>query len=124
MVVPPAAVQRGPRGAYVYVVNQDNTTSRRNVTVGHEDAQASIITEGVKPGDRVVVDGASRLSDGSKVTIVQPGAAGSAPTSATGGARDAAAPGGWGGMMRMRTPPAILAARGTERPPACGRGLG
>jgi membrane fusion protein, multidrug efflux system len=80
VVVPPAAVQRGPRGAYVYVVNQDNTTSRRNVTIGHEDAEASIITEGVKPGDRVVVDGASRLSDGSKVSIVQPGAAGSAPT--------------------------------------------
>jgi membrane fusion protein, multidrug efflux system len=80
VVVPPAAVQRGPRGAYVYVVNQDNTTSRRNVTIGHEDAEASIITEGVKPGDRVVVDGASRLSDGSKISIVQPGAAGSAPT--------------------------------------------
>jgi multidrug efflux system membrane fusion protein len=80
VVVPPAAVQRGPRGAYVYVVNQDNTTSRHNVTVGHEDAQASIITEGVKPGDRVVIDGASRLSDGSKVSIVQPAAAGSAPT--------------------------------------------
>jgi membrane fusion protein, multidrug efflux system len=80
VVVPPAAVQRGPRGAYVYVVNQDGTTSRRNVTIGHEDAQASIITDGVKPGDRVVVDGASRLSDGSKVSIVPPGAAGSAPT--------------------------------------------
>lgn len=80
VVVPPAAVQRGPHSAYVYVVNQDNTTSRHNVTVGHEDAQGSIITEGVKPGDKVVVDGASRLSDGSKVTIVQPAAAGGPPT--------------------------------------------
>ena len=50
VVVPPAAVQRGPRSAYVYVVNADNSTTRRNVNVGHEDAQASIITEGVKAG--------------------------------------------------------------------------
>jgi multidrug efflux system membrane fusion protein len=82
VVVPSAAVQRGPRGAYVYVINQDNTASRRNVTVGHEDAQGSIITEGVKPGDKVVIDGASRLSDATKVTIVQPAAAGAAPATA------------------------------------------
>jgi multidrug efflux system membrane fusion protein len=79
VVVPPAAVQRGPRSAYVYVLNPDNTATRRDVKVGHEDAQASIITDGVKPGDKVVVDGASRLSEGSKVTIVQPAAAGSSP---------------------------------------------
>lgn len=87
-VVPPAGVQRGPRGAYVYVVNADNSTTRRNVTVGHEDARASIITDGVKPGDKVVIDGASRLNDTSKVTIVQPAATGSSPA-----AEQPAAPG-------------------------------
>ena len=61
VVVPPAAVQRGPRSAYVYVVNADDTATRRNVTVGHEDAAASIITEGVKPGDKVVIDGAASV---------------------------------------------------------------
>jgi membrane fusion protein, multidrug efflux system len=81
VVVPPSAVQRGPRNTYVYVVNQDNTATRRNVTVGHEDAQASIIADGVKPGDKVVIDGGSRLSDGSKVTVVQPGAVGGSPAS-------------------------------------------
>ena len=79
VVVPPAAVQRGPRGAYVYVANTDGSTTRRDVTVGHEDAQQSIIAEGVKTGEKVVVDGASRLNDGSKVTIVQPAATGSSP---------------------------------------------
>ncbi len=77
IVVPPAAVQRGPRGAYVYIVNQDNSVTRRDVEVGHEDEQASIITAGVKAGDKVVVDGASRLNETSKVTIAQPAAAGS-----------------------------------------------
>ena len=78
-MVPPAAVQRGPRSTYVYVVNADGSTTRRDVKVGHEDAQASIIADGVKPGEKVVVDGASRLNDGSKVTIAQPAAAGNAP---------------------------------------------
>ena len=80
VVVPPAAVQRGPRSTFVYVVNQDNSVTRRDVKVGHEDEQASIITEGVKVGDKVVVDGASRLNETSKVTIVQPAAAGNSPT--------------------------------------------
>jgi multidrug efflux system membrane fusion protein len=80
VVVPPAAVQRGPRGAYVYVINPDNSVARRDVQLGHEDEQTSIVTAGVKPGDRVVVDGASRLNESSKVTIVQP-AAGGGPAS-------------------------------------------
>ena len=82
VVIPSAAVQRGPRGAYIYVIDQNNTASRRNVVVGHEDAQGSIITEGVTPGDKVVIDGTSRLSDASKVTIVQPAAAGATPAAA------------------------------------------
>ena len=40
------------------------------MSVGHEDAQASIITAGLQPGASVVVDGASRLTDGSRVSIV------------------------------------------------------
>lgn len=78
VVVPPAAVQRGPNGAYVFVVRGDGV-QRVPVTVGHEDAQDSIITEGLTVGERVVVDGASRLSDGSKVRLVQPAPAGAQP---------------------------------------------
>jgi multidrug efflux system membrane fusion protein len=48
------------------------------VRVGHEDASAAIILDGVKPGERVVTDGASRVSEGSRVTIAQPIAAGAA----------------------------------------------
>jgi multidrug efflux system membrane fusion protein len=88
VVVPPAAVQRGPKGAYVYVVNGDGSTRRHDVKVGHEDAQASIIAEGVNVGDKVVIDGASRLNDSSKVTVVQPAAAGTSPA-----AEQPAAPG-------------------------------
>jgi len=69
-------------------VSDERATKRRDVKVGHEDAQASIITEGVSAGDRVVIDGASRLNDNTKVTVVQPAAAGGSPA-----AEQPAAPG-------------------------------
>jgi multidrug efflux system membrane fusion protein len=78
-VVPPVAVQRGPRGPFVYVLDVDQTVERRPVTVGHEDQFASVIEDGVKPGERVVVDGASRLSEHSKVTVVEPAGTDSSP---------------------------------------------
>jgi membrane fusion protein, multidrug efflux system len=71
-VVPQAAVQRGPRQSFIFVIDQDNVAHRVNVTVSYEDELGSIITSGVKPGDKVVVDGASRLTDGGKVTLAQP----------------------------------------------------
>ena len=66
--VPPTAVQRGPQGAYVYLVT-NGTATRKPIQVGHEDEAVSVVTAGLQPGDRVVVDGASRLSDGAKVTV-------------------------------------------------------
>jgi len=75
VVVPPAAVQRGPRGAYVFVIGPDDAAKRQDITVGYEDEQASIVTKGLQGGENVVVDGASRLSDGTKVTIAKPAAA-------------------------------------------------
>jgi multidrug efflux system membrane fusion protein len=74
VVVPPAAVQRGPRGAFVYVVGADNTVTRQVIETGYEDEQATIVTKGLTGGEKVVTDGASRLSDGTKVTIAPPAA--------------------------------------------------
>ena len=87
IVVPPAAIQRGPRGSYVFVITAD-AARRQAVTVGYEDEQSSIVTDGLKAGDNVVIDGASRLSDGSKVAVAKPDSA--APA---GPADNATAPG-------------------------------
>src|ERR1700722_16754046 len=70
VVVPQAAVQRGPRGGFVYVVDADGTAHRHAVTVGYEDETGSVITSGVAAGDKVVVDGSSRLTEGARVTLV------------------------------------------------------
>ena len=72
VVLPPVAVQRGPRGPYVFVLGEDNTVTRRQIVVGHEDLTTSVVAEGLAMGERVVVDGAARLSDGSKVTVLPP----------------------------------------------------
>ena len=82
ITVPPVAIQRGPTGTYVYIVKADNTVTRHNVTVSHQDLAVAIISQGVAENDRVVTDGASRLSEGSKVQVADPAndpVAGTAP---------------------------------------------
>ncbi len=75
VVVPAAAVQRGPTGEYVYLAGEDRVAHRVPVTVGYQDAQTTVIADGLKAGDVVVTDGASRLSDGKKLAIAPaPGA--------------------------------------------------
>ena len=89
VVVPPSAVQRGPRGSYVFVIGEDNTAKRQAVTIGYEDEQGSVISTGLRGGDTVVIDGASRLSDGSKVVVAKPdtGSAGPEQPAAPGTSR-------------------------------------
>jgi membrane fusion protein, multidrug efflux system len=67
-VVPAAAVQRGARGAFVYVVKPDRTVAVRPVTVGVTDGDDVAIDAGLTVGEPVVVDGADRLRDGAAVT--------------------------------------------------------
>jgi membrane fusion protein, multidrug efflux system len=70
-LVPQAAIQRGAPGTYVYLVNADQTVSVRKVAVGPGDATNVSISEGLKVGDRVVVDGADKLKEGAKVLLRQ-----------------------------------------------------
>ena len=89
VTVPTAAVQRGPRGPYIFVVKADKTAERRQVKVGHEDDQLAVVTEGLRAGEQVVVDGAQRLTDGGKVAVAGPD--GNAPDAVP--QRDRGAPG-------------------------------
>jgi multidrug efflux system membrane fusion protein len=67
-VVPTAAVQRGPQGTFVYVVNGDKV-AMRNVTVTQQDDTRAVIATGVTTGDKVVTSGFAQLTDGSAITI-------------------------------------------------------
>lgn len=70
-LIPQAGVQRGAPGTYVYVVNADQTVSVRKVTLGPGDAANVSITQGLAPGETIVVDGADKLKDGAKVLVRQ-----------------------------------------------------
>jgi multidrug efflux system membrane fusion protein len=67
--VPARAVQYGAPGAYVYIVGADDTVSVRAVELGPQDGSLFAVKSGLSPGDRVVVDGADRLREGTKVVI-------------------------------------------------------
>jgi len=66
VTVPTAAVQRGPNGTFVYVMNAD-AVAVRPVTVSQQDDAQAVITAGLKAQDRVVTTGFARISDGTKV---------------------------------------------------------
>jgi multidrug efflux system membrane fusion protein len=69
MVVPTAAVQRGPNGTFAYVANDDNTVTVQPVTVAQQDDIEAVIAAGIDDGERVVTTGFSQLTDGAKIAI-------------------------------------------------------
>ncbi|MDQ5986096.1 MAG: mulltidrug efflux system [Syntrophus sp. SKADARSKE-3] len=71
-VVPASAIQRGPKGMYVYVVKADKTAEVRPVTIDEiQGGQASVKT-GLSPGEFVVTDGTERLREGAKMELRPP----------------------------------------------------
>ncbi|HVM95265.1 MAG TPA: efflux RND transporter periplasmic adaptor subunit [Candidatus Acidoferrales bacterium] len=69
VILPTGAVLKGQQGVYVFVVKPDDTVETRNIVVGMDLGPEVTVREGVKPGDRVVVDGQIRLAPGFKVEI-------------------------------------------------------
>jgi multidrug efflux system membrane fusion protein len=67
VTVPSAVVQRGPDGLYAYVVGSDARASRHTVSVRQDDGTVAVIASGISAGQTVVVNGQSRLRDGSLV---------------------------------------------------------
>jgi multidrug efflux system membrane fusion protein len=78
--VPSQTVQDGPDGHYAYVIKPDNTVERRAVEVASIQDGIAVVTKGLAPGERVVVDGQYRLTNGARVNPAAP----SAPAAAAG----------------------------------------
>jgi multidrug efflux system membrane fusion protein len=79
LIVPSQAIQRGPQGTFVYVVKADQTAEMRPVTLGVSQEGNASITSGLSAAELVVVDGADRLRDGSKVEVKGPQSGAPAP---------------------------------------------
>lgn len=69
ILIPAVAIQRGPRGTFVYVVKDDQTVDVRQVTVGTTEGNDAAIESGLSDSEQVVVDGMDKLRAGSKVQI-------------------------------------------------------
>jgi membrane fusion protein, multidrug efflux system len=72
VTVPEVAVMEGPNGAYVYVIASNDTVQRRAVQVAATQDGVSVISRGLQSGERIVVEGQYRLTDGAKVKIGAP----------------------------------------------------
>ena len=71
IVIPAAAIQRGAQGMFVYVVKGGQTATVRPVKLGTVDGQRIAVTEGLAPGEIVVIDGMDRLREGAPVELAE-----------------------------------------------------
>ncbi|MGI8957636.1 MAG: efflux RND transporter periplasmic adaptor subunit [Chthoniobacterales bacterium] len=85
-LVPNGAVQVGQKGPYIFVVKPDSTLDLRQVKPGQKQGDLTVIEEGVKPGENVVVAGQLQLAPGAKVVVKS-----TEKTSETGGGGSAGA---------------------------------
>jgi multidrug efflux system membrane fusion protein len=67
LIVPSAAVQRGPQATYVFVVKDDSTVDMRNVDVQLTQGEDTVVKSGLTEGETVVTDGLDKLQPGAKV---------------------------------------------------------
>ncbi|HET8575793.1 MAG TPA: MdtA/MuxA family multidrug efflux RND transporter periplasmic adaptor subunit [Methylomirabilota bacterium] len=67
VLVPVEAIQRGVQGPFVYVVRADKTVELRKVTAGPSEGGVIAVRSGIAPGEAVIVDGADKVQDRSRV---------------------------------------------------------
>ena len=100
VVVPTAAIQRGPNGIFVYVIKDNNTVTVRRVMLAQQDDVRSVVGDGLQAGERVVTTGFARLTEGAPVSAASADDAGQ--VSAPDRARPQAAPGSRAGERGRR----------------------
>ncbi len=91
LTIPAASVQQGNRGAFVYVVEADDTAAVKPVKIGDRSGERVVVLDGIKVGDRVVLEGTDRLRAGAKVRVI--GAPAGSGDQTNGARRPAGAPG-------------------------------
>jgi len=109
IAVPNEAVVTGQQGPYVYVVDAKNTATIRQIATGMQVGDMTVVARGLAAGERVVIDGQSRLNPGARVSLMSTetdtgaarlgvgGEAAGGGAGAAGGDVTAARPGGAGG---------------------------
>lgn len=68
-VVPQTAVQENQAGKYVYRIDEQNLPQLVYIKIGGQTGTDWIVEEGLKAGDRIVIDGLQKVVPGQPVTI-------------------------------------------------------
>ena len=71
ILIPTAAIQQGVNGAFVYGVKDDKTVVMRPIKLGPIEKDRVAVLDGLTANEAVVVDGADKLREGSKVEVIQ-----------------------------------------------------
>jgi multidrug efflux system membrane fusion protein len=93
VVIPAAAVNQGPNGAFVYAVGANRKAVVRPVTVLATQDALAVIKSGVQSGDTVVTDGQMLLKPGTTVAVRQANGSLSSEASKAGGHKPGGSPG-------------------------------
>ncbi len=73
LVIPASALQTGPKGHFVFVLKDEDSVALREVRVDRTDESEAVIAQGLQAGERLILEGQSRLANGSKVKIKNAG---------------------------------------------------
>jgi multidrug efflux system membrane fusion protein len=73
VVVPTAAVQRGPNGPFVYMLKSDSTVTIQFVSIAQQDELHAVIANKLAVSDRIVTSGFAQLAEGRQVTVASAG---------------------------------------------------
>jgi len=72
LLIPAAAIQRGPQGTFVYAVDTKNTVQVKPVQIAVTQGSTVVVGSGLQAGDKVVTDGQEKLQPGSRVSVQAP----------------------------------------------------
>ena len=73
VVVPSATIQRGAQGTFLWVVDENNTTRLRPVTIKNIEGNDAALASGLEGGEMVVLEGMDKVQDGARVDVQKPG---------------------------------------------------
>ncbi|BBQ84919.1 TPA: efflux RND transporter periplasmic adaptor subunit [Kluyvera ascorbata] len=70
VMIPAAAVQQDAKGYFSWVLTAENTAGQRRLELGGQQGQTFAVAKGLNAGERVITDGAQRLTDGAAVQLL------------------------------------------------------
>jgi multidrug efflux system membrane fusion protein len=70
VLMPAAALQYGSSGTFAYVVDAEDKVQQTPVTIGTSNGALTVVEQGLKPGERLVLEGTDRLRSGNKVEVI------------------------------------------------------